>query len=770
MAVQQYRASLSKGRESWCLIFRHPARLTADGKPGLRVRRGLGTSDPIEAQRLVDQMNDILARRELWTPAAREATARSFDPRVVAAFYHNLDPTEYNPWALRDSVIPLPGQEQGYVRVMFAGTTGAGKTTVIRQLIGTDPLRERFPSTSAAKTTVSDTEIVMDTAPEFRAVVTFLQKEAVQLYIEECVTATVLASIDTRPLHNLTKQLLEHKEQRFRLSYLLGTLQATSSPKKEVAEEEDPFTEEEEEETGNTEASNSEEPEVSPEERARLQEKLRNYLERITELATVEKESIETMLGIRFSTATREERETMEELLEDNLRNNDAFLEIADNIMDDIESRFDLLQEGIVERGPGGWPSHWTYSCTAQQKAEFIRIVNRFSSNYAPNYGRLLTPIVEGVRVSGPFFPKWAGDRVTRLVLLDGEGLGHTPDSTMSLSSKTTRRFDYADAVVLVDDAAQPLQASPIMLLRSIASRGQEDKLVVAFTHFEDVKGDNLPTPAARRSHVLSSLDNAIRSVGEVLGRSSENALRRVTETNVVFLAGIDKPIPLETDDKIQRLSRNQLLALLDMLDRKILPPEPGTIAPVYDDANIVLKIQRATKALNEEWQAKVGLRPHPDFKKVPWARTKALTRRLAELGVDEYAGLRPVADMARYLNEHLSRFLSEPIGWEPPAQQIDDEQMRAAVNRITSPLARRLDQLAHDRMWIEHLADWRTAYSRSGRGSTFDRANDIVALFNQAAPVPGEVESLEATNFTRLVRQILREAITENGGKLRQE
>lgn len=52
MPVKKFKASLSKskGRDSWCVIFKHPIRSTKDGKPGLRVRKGLGTSDQDEAQ------------------------------------------------------------------------------------------------------------------------------------------------------------------------------------------------------------------------------------------------------------------------------------------------------------------------------------------------------------------------------------------------------------------------------------------------------------------------------------------------------------------------------------------------------------------------------------------------------------------------------------------------------------------------------------------------------------------------------------------------
>lgn len=35
-------------------------------------------------------------------------------------------------WELREQYIQLPGSSDGYARLMFLGTTGAGKTTVIR--------------------------------------------------------------------------------------------------------------------------------------------------------------------------------------------------------------------------------------------------------------------------------------------------------------------------------------------------------------------------------------------------------------------------------------------------------------------------------------------------------------------------------------------------------------------------------------------------------------------------------------------------------------
>jgi hypothetical protein len=58
--------SRSQGREAWAVIFRHPLRVDADGKPGRRVRRGLGTCEESQADTLVEQLNELLSHPEVW--------------------------------------------------------------------------------------------------------------------------------------------------------------------------------------------------------------------------------------------------------------------------------------------------------------------------------------------------------------------------------------------------------------------------------------------------------------------------------------------------------------------------------------------------------------------------------------------------------------------------------------------------------------------------------------------------------------------------------
>src|SRR5438105_2972545 len=115
-----YTASKSRtqGREGWAVIFRHPVRTDATtGKSGRRIRRGLGTGDETEADRLVTQLNELLSTPSYWEPSARETARARFDARVVTIFYDGMASGDTDFEAVREAVLPLPGASEGYRRV-----------------------------------------------------------------------------------------------------------------------------------------------------------------------------------------------------------------------------------------------------------------------------------------------------------------------------------------------------------------------------------------------------------------------------------------------------------------------------------------------------------------------------------------------------------------------------------------------------------------------------------------------------------------------------
>lgn len=289
------------------------------------------------------------------------------------------------------------------------------------------------------------------------------------------------------------RRFLEHAEQRFRLSYLLGTLPDAGAEQEREEEEED--------ETDREEA-------LAGEDRAHLIEKLRAYLDQVQTVAASASKRLEESLGLSLESASQADRDTFEELLEESLRDADDFHELVDDVMVDIESRFAQLTDDELRRGPGDWPELWFHRCPAAVRAGFIRRVNRFCSNQAAQFGTLLTPLVEGIRVRGPFAPIWNGQ--------------------------------------------MRLLAAPNSALRSIVSSGQQSKLVFAFTHFDLVQGPNLPNRTAREQHVLASLDQSIGALGKEISRGVENALRRTASERSFFLSNIQDQIPnLDTHQSV---------------------------------------------------------------------------------------------------------------------------------------------------------------------------------------------------------------------------
>lgn len=758
MDQPRYSASLSQtqGRSGYSIIFRHPIRRDAvTGKRGVRVRRGLGTRDETEAERLRDELNALLGDQTYHDPAARAEAERRFDSRVVDIFFDKMVPEDTDFAALREAVIALPESgPDGYRRALFLGTTGAGKTTLVRQLIGTDPVKERFPSTSTAKTTIHDTEIVLAEG-DWRAVVTFASSDEVREYLNECISGAVLAAAKGADDAEVLRRLLNHVSQRFRFSYVLGNGPATAL---RIAD----FDDDEDESESEADPFSVDEGDVI--DVANTAELLGRTVEKLRELARRIGDSLRAELDVRGEPDERVAEELFEEELDNLLRDGEEFHQVADVLMEEIEKRFDLLPPGKVQKTRQGWPLAWNGHWPVEKRAEFLRAISRFSSNYAPLFGRLLTPLVNGVRVAGPFTPAWNAGEVPKLVLLDGEGLGHTPKSSSAVSTAVSRRIDSADAVLLVDSATQPMQAAPLAAMREVVTTGNARKLIIAFTHFDEVKGDNLPSAAMKVQHVLASAENVLAAFGEELGTYAERALRQRLERARFFFANIHEPLSDATASGRRTIS--QLGKLLDAIDTVIERPEPAEARAVYDRMNLVLAIHAAAEAFHEAWRPRLGLAFKAGFAKEHWTRVRALSRRLATGWADEYDTLRPIADLRKELVERIYVFVQNPLRWDGP--EPTDDQKQACFDAFADNLGRRLLEVCTRRVWHERAAQWQDAFDKHGTGSTFVRARIIGDdIYEPAAPVPDVTPSPDRNQFLREIIAEVEKAARETGAAL---
>lgn len=759
MGRPSYTASLSQtqGRSGFSIIFRHPTRRDEKtGKPGVRVRRGLGTRDETEAERLREQLNVLLDNPMFHDPSARTEAERRFDPLVVDIFFDKMVAETRDFAALREAVIPLPESElDGYRRVLLLGTTGAGKTTLVRQLIGTDPSKERFPSTSTAKTTIHDTEIVLAEG-DWRAVVTFASRAEVREHLNECISAAVLAAAKEADDAEVLRRLLSHVNQRFRFNYVLGNGPSVAPLNSDFDDDEDEFEDESEllsdEEKGCIDL-------------AATANKLGQTVEKLRETASRLTDELHAHLDVQTEDDERVAEELFEEELDNLLRDDEGFHQTANSLMEEIEKRFNLLPLGEVQKTRQGWPLTWSGEWPFEKRTEFLRAVSRFSSNYAPLFGTLLTPLVNGVRVAGPFKPSWNGCEVPKLVLLDGEGLGHTPKSSSAVSTAVSRQIDATDAVLLVDSATQPMQAAPLSAMREVVTTGSSRKLIIAFTHFDEVKGDNLPRASDKVQHVLASAENVLAAFGEDLGPYAERALRQRLENARFFLASIHEP--LEESKVSGRQTIKQIRKLLNAIDAVIEKPKPAEARAVYDRMNLVLPIRSAANAFQEAWRPRLGLESRAGFAKEHWTRVRALSRRLAE-GWDEleYDTLHPIADLRKELREQIYVFVQAPLRWEGPKPNDDQKQER--FDAFAHSLSGRLLELCTRRLWQEHALQWQDAYAKHGSGSTFVRARIIGdRIYEPAAPAPDVTPSPDRNQFLHQVVAAVEEAAAEAGSVL---
>jgi energy-coupling factor transporter ATP-binding protein EcfA2 len=745
-----YTASKSRsaGRTCWSISFRHPLRTDASGKPGLKVRRGLGTSEESAADVLVGQMNELLRDERFWAATARPLAEVKFAPIVIEAFYDGIEIPVDGPERLREESIPLPGRDEGYARVLLVGTTGAGKTTLLRHLIGSDHRSDRFPSTSTGRTTTSDTEVVIADGT-YRAVVTFLSERAVRSNVHECLGEAVLAAWRDAEPSDICRKLLNHPDQTFRLTYTLGAWDTDDSSDSEDDGWAFRATEED--------APDDEDRSLATNDRRDNQRVLTALVAEVTQLARSAGEHVVEQVGIDWSELRGQDLDAAEAMLMEEAESRDAYADLIDTIVEKVMERFASIPQSELVRTSTGWPTKWEYE--SEDRKEFLRRVRSYSSNHAPLFGSLLTPLVQGIRVRGPFYPGFATDRPPQMVFIDGQGLGHSADSAASVTTNITRRFEEVDAVLLVDSAQHPMQAAPMTALRAAAVGGHQAKVFIAFTHFDMVKGANMPSVRAKREHVLAAVRNALTRLKTEIGDTAVRGMEQELDTRFFTLGWLDAAA-----NKLPPKVASELTSLVDALQASAHIPEPVPVSPVYDPASLMFAVQAATREFQHRWAARLGLAAADSERKEHWTRIKALNRRIADRTRVEYDTLRPVADLYTRLTEDISRFLETPVAWDGEGNDEDKSRGIDGVRRTVSVAVR---GLASARLIDSHIGGWVNAYACTGPGSTFVRAQGIRDIYEAAAPVPGIVLNPRTKEFLDQVRELVHAAIEEGGGRM---
>jgi hypothetical protein len=72
---------------------------------------------------------------------------------------------------------------------------------------------------------------------------------------------------------------------------------------------------------------------------------------------------------------------------------------------------------------------------------------------------------------------------------------------------------------------------------------------------------------------------------------------------------------------------------------------------------------------------------------------------------------------------------------------------------------------LAESRLFHDRVKEWSIAYSHRDKGSARKRANDIEAIYEVAAPIPGEMADPKASELVASVLKVVQAAVERKGG-----
>lgn len=377
------------------------------------------------------------------------------------------------------------------------------------------------------------------------------------------------------------------------------------------------------------------------------------------------------------------------------------------------ERAFELISLKLAESpvGSAAWPHLVSFSANNQKS--FGNLIKVFTDNHYTRFGKLLTPLIKSIKMKGPFNPPgYGGGENPDWIFIDGEGLGHVT-STVAVPDTITSLLKEVDIILIIDNAAQPLQHGTQALLRAIAPRGLLSKTRIVFTHFDQVRGSNLDTVTARRNHVISSLHNFLRGSKEYLCEEHVKELREFVVEHAVFFSYVDDPKRSKNG-----INNQGLQALYTRFEHSPLI-QPGVhdsvIKSFLQDKGIRDTIYN--KAIPQFFENE-----YVNMHRSIWNQVKALCTRFVK-GTDiEYRHLRPIANLQQRIAEMNFPLLLNLHGGDVELANLAAAKMDTQVRDVLT-----------ERLSRHYTQEWRYSENLKGKGSHTVRVDSVDDIYKDA-------------------------------------
>jgi len=110
-----------------------------------------------------------------------------------------------------------------FPKLYLLGSTGAGKTSIVRSIL--DTIDESFPSVSQSRTTIATTEYIISEKLPYKATFIFKDKDEILTSVNEVLLSAIDKAVSNKNSEDIMDEVVleveESSDERFRLKYLL---------------------------------------------------------------------------------------------------------------------------------------------------------------------------------------------------------------------------------------------------------------------------------------------------------------------------------------------------------------------------------------------------------------------------------------------------------------------------------------------------------------------------------------------------------------------
>ncbi|WP_379139037.1 hypothetical protein [Paenibacillus sp. sgz500958] len=644
---------------------------------------------------------------------------------------------------------------------LLIGASGAGKTTFIKQLIGS--VNTNFPATMQSNTTVgSMIAVIQNNTNELIASAKLVNKSALEDRLEQAYIQII-------------KQVLRNEKDIADIFYDNITIFDDKKVKLQYIISKDDI--------------NS--PQLLTTLKRESSEIWESFLKTSSELPFHVSLDFNKNFSVEFFAS-------FEEYIEESLEKSQVVNEVIEivkerinyialslfnflNVQEDIRFSIEIIDESsVVQMGTDKsfeFPKMVTVSANYQDNRKpdnhlrqiFFRALEYVSAANEQNQGKTLFPLIEHLRINGNFKPLWYREaEQPDYILIDSEGIGHDI-TNQSVSMQMREIMSRCNALTVIQNGAEQMQTAFAETLRSLIYNGWIDKTKFCFNRMESFDPNAHASTESKLTFINSNIKNTLKQIvssekkeGPKIVASRENIFEElILDKSLYFqylkehLEDSEKFIPLDKKEAWNQINN------IEMDENTKIKIKEGFYIQLSDKdkfnpvknineylKEIVKKKKKFTledislKNLNPKYRADVFSSLLNDLNNVfvaeflrlisgsPWQTVKAFNARIAgNWDNREWSPLQPEALFIALANKVIMHYLLNPENVDE-IKERNELEFTTIVQQIISEVifsftnGQSFNEIAKRNIYTELLEScWKPGIEKlKGPGSTFDR------------------------------------------------